>query len=76
MARATVNLTDSFQQLAAGRCVITIIRTGRYIFNDVSSDTAAMRAYFKAGEQVVQTERVTTHGRALDDGAVIVDTEA
>ena len=75
MARSDFTLTESFQQISTGRCVITMRKSGRYIFNDTASDTAAMRSYFKAGEQVVQNERITTHARSLDAGLITVDDE-
>ena len=74
MARTTVDLTDTFQEVATDRCVITIIRSGRYHFNDESQDANASQSYFKAGEQIVQTEAKTTYARGAG-GTVIVDQE-
>lgn len=74
MARTTVNTTDTFQEVATGRCVITVIRSGRYYFNDTNADANASLSYYKAGEQVVQTEAKTTYARGAG-GTVIVDQE-
>ena len=76
MARTAVTLTTSRQEIATSRCVITIIRSGRYQFNDTDTATAASLSYFKAGEQVVQTEAKSTYALSPSgDGLVIVDQE-
>ena len=76
MARTTETLTTSRQLIANRRCVITIIRSGRYQFNDEDSATSASLSYFKAGEQVVQTEVKDTYALSPSgDGLVIVDQE-
>ncbi|AAQ96495.1 hypothetical protein [Vibrio phage VP16T] len=76
MARTTVPLTAARQRVATGRCVITVIRSGRYNFNDTNSDTAASLSYYKAGEQIVQTETKDTYALSPSgDGLIIVDQE-
>ncbi|AAQ96559.1 hypothetical protein [Vibrio phage VP16C] len=76
MARTTKTLTASRQEVATGRCVITILRSGKYALNDTDTATAQSLSYFKAGEQVVQTERKPTYASAPDgNGLIIVDEE-
>ncbi|BAV81069.1 hypothetical protein [Vibrio phage CKB-S1] len=76
MARSSVTLSATRQLIASRRCVITILRTGRYEFNDTNSATAATLSYYRAGEQVVQTETKDTYARTPDgEGAVLVDQE-
>ncbi len=76
MARTTVQLTNAAQEVATGKCVITVIRSGKYQFNDVNSDTAATVSQFRAGEQLIQTEAKSTFALSLSgDGVIIVDAE-
>lgn len=78
MARSTVELTTTFQSIATGRCTITLLAAGQYVFNDANSDTAADAHYYLGGEQVIQTDTsATTYGRVPSGTAsIIVDTEA
>jgi hypothetical protein len=41
MTISTVDVTDTWQQIAAGKCTITILTAGdrRLLFNEVASDT-------------------------------------
>lgn len=76
MARTSETITTTRRQIATQRCVITVLRAGRYQFNDTDSDTAATLSYYKAGEQVVQTETKNTWASVPEgSGLVIVDQE-
>lgn len=77
MARTVVTLTNTFQAIATGRCVVSFSAPGVHSFNDADSDVAARVELFKPSDQVVQNERVTTYAKTLSgDANIIVDAEA
>jgi hypothetical protein len=65
MARSTVTLTTSWQQLSSTKCVITVLRTKGFqiFFNETASDTNAISKIFEQGDQVQQSEVKDTYAR-------------
>ncbi len=74
MARTTIELTTSYQQIAAGKCVITFDGGAAEVhLNDTASDTAAMSDAFSKNAQIVQNEDKPTFARSREPVTVIVD---
>lgn len=78
MARTEVTLTDSWQQVATGRCSIEVKDTdgeGLMIaLNDAAADTAALVRRAEPGHQFVQSTANPTYAKG-DGINIIVDTE-
>ena len=76
MAKTTVTVTQTYQQVASGQCVITIKERGEGIifFNETASDTNAYKLNPVPEDQFQQTSSVQTHVKASGDGwQIIVD---
>lgn len=69
MSLNTVNVTNTYVQVATGIVTITIEQAGRgnLMFNEIGSDVNALGTNPKAGEQFLQTEAKATFVRS--DGA-------
>lgn len=69
MARGVNTPTTSWVQIASGRAVISVAErgSGRLMFNETGTDTAAYVVRPDAGEQFVQTDNETTFVKT--DGA-------
>lgn len=74
MPRVQIDLTSSYQQISSGKAVFTIKKTGGGLifFNDVASDTAAMKRSPDPEEQFTQTGNVATFAKG-DGYTIIVD---
>ena len=82
MARLVYSLTDSYQMIAAGRCIVSLGGgiCKRIFINESASDTAAINTITEEDFQLAQIQNKPTYARldtGLPDGAVklIVDTE-
>lgn len=77
MARTRETLTGTFQQVATGRCVITVDVVGNtktLVVNDIANGSTAMRRVVRPGDQIIQDEDKATF--ALGAGIeIIVDQE-
>lgn len=77
MARTLVTLTDSWQSIATTRAVFTVETVparAQLSMNDAASDATALRRVPRQGDQVAQTDAVTTYAKG--EGIVlIVDAE-
>jgi len=74
MTRARFTLTDTFQQVAAAKCIITIGQGGKfYSFNETASDTAALTDSFNRNSQIMQSEATATWAKSAQGGTIIVD---
>lgn len=78
MARTIVTLTSTYQQIAAGACVVTVnesVQTRMYI-NNAADDTTAMTDVFFKNHQFWQRGTDPTFAR-VESGTleVIVDEE-
>lgn len=82
MPRLVYALTDTYQQLAAGKCIVSL-EDGierRIFVNENASDVAAINTITDEDLQIVQLEKKPTYARqdvGLAPGTVklIVDTE-
>ena len=74
MAKATVEVTQVFQQVASGAAIITIATkgSGSLLFNEVASDDDAYRFSAAKEEQFDQSSSVPTFVRATGDGWVVI----
>jgi hypothetical protein len=71
MTVSTVDVTDTWQQIATGVCTITIISTGnkRLLFNEIASDTGLYPTSPQGIEaQYRQDENKPTFVRSTSDG--------
>ena len=75
MSRTPILLTDTYQQVAATKCVITIMNGGGLsYFNEVASDGSAVSDVYPKNAQIVQNETKATFARSRDAGiSIIVD---
>jgi hypothetical protein len=76
MARQTVTLTDSWQQVASGKCVITVLDDGNgaIFFNETATDVDALPIRAKNNQQFAQASGVDTFMKASGDGwEILVD---
>jgi len=84
MARTSVTLTTSWQQVATGRAVFTVEKVptsgeGQILFNDAAADAAALTLSGGKGllnDQVEQRDSVATYAKATVDGYQINVDEA
>lgn len=74
MSRSEVILTDTFQQIAAGKMVMTVKKGLRkqLTVNDVDSDVGAYITQTTDGQQLIQEESKATWAKGVDI-TVIVD---
>lgn len=77
MAKNTVELTSSYQKIASGECIITIVRVGdgSIYFNDVGADTNAFQrsdAKLQPGDQFSETEPRDTFAKG-DGWTITID---
>jgi len=73
----TIVLTEDWQQIAAGVCVITILKSGSgsLLFNNIGSDVDALPILPNIGDQFDQNQNRTVFVR-IKDGigwSVLVD---
>lgn len=74
MARIEIELTGQYQQIAAGKCTITVEEGNKQIyFNDVASDIAAMSDLYPKNAQIAQTSDKATFAKSRDLAVVIVE---
>lgn len=73
MARATITVTNVFQQIATGAVTITVLNQGKgsVIFNETASDTNANVVTGVAGDQFAQTEALATFVRTTGPTGVL-----
>ena len=77
MARSTVDVTTTFQQVATVACVISIkqLGTGALIFNELADDATATGYVPDIVDQFQQTENKATWVRTTGEGwQIVVDT--
>jgi len=74
MARATITLTNAWQQIAAGAAIITVKQSaeGQIWLNNQGADANAMIRSADAEHQFQQTENIATYAKG-EDYIVIVD---
>jgi len=74
MARSTITVTNSFQQIATGAVTITIKKQGKGIllFNETASDVNANEATGAAEDQFTQNEAKATFVRSPGSGWVLL----
>ena len=76
MAKSTIEITQSYQQIATGPVIITVLRRGKgsLLFNDTPSDVNALTDRASITQQFTEDENRLTFVRATGDGwKVIVD---
>ena len=76
MAKAVIQVTQSYQAVASGQVVITVEKkgAGALFFNETADDATAYKVVGEAGEQFQQTDGVATQVRATGDGwEILVD---
>lgn len=78
MARTVITLTDAWQQVAAGACVLRVASTGgraraKISLNQTASDVAATEDLTSPGAQYLQNEAKPVFAKGADV-IVIVDT--
>ena len=75
MATQTVTVTDTWQQIASGVCVITVKKRGtggNLYFNEVASDVDSRYWDKPAGKQFAQNEAIATWVKSSGTGWVLV----
>lgn len=74
MARATITVTNVFQQIGSGPVTITILKQGKgnLLFNETASDSNANEVTALAQDQFSQTEVKNTFVRSAGSGWVIL----
>jgi hypothetical protein len=76
MAKSVISVTQSFQKVATGQCIITVCQRGDgyLVFNETASDTAAYNIASSYDDQFEQMSAVDTYVKATGDGwEIIVD---
>ena len=76
MAKVTIEITQTWQQVASGKATFTAktVGEGTLLFNDSASDTNAYRDKPNPGNQYLEDETRDTYCRATGDGwALLVD---
>lgn len=71
MARDTITVTDEWQQIGAGKLVITVLQSSKQalLFNETASDVNAWSGVPPNGRQFWQDEALDTYVRATDPSA-------
>ena len=74
MAKSTVVVTNSWQQVATGAVVITIESQGSdvILFDEAQNDATAYKSSSPVGDQFQQSETVATWVRSDGEGWVII----
>ena len=68
MAKQVVTITDTYQQVASGAAVITVVKRGdgSLLINETAADATAYNVRAEINEQFQQTDAVASHVRATD----------
>jgi hypothetical protein len=75
MARATIEVTREWQQIATGRAVFSVLRvsTGSILFNETADDDTANKISNPGlSDQFLQADDKLTFVRATKDGWIIL----
>ncbi len=74
MAKITVAITNSWQQVATGAVVITIESQGSdvILFDEAQNDATAYKSSSPVGDQFQQSEAVATWVRSDGEGWVVI----
>ena len=73
MARATINVTDTWQQVAVGQAVVTVERAGgkTLLVNEVASDVNASEFSLEKSDQLWQNETLPTFIRSVSPNWIL-----
>ena len=74
MAKATINVTTSWQLIASGAVAITVDTAGSktLIFNEAASDTNATEFIAEKSDQWIQDEAKATYVKSSHTGWVLI----